>query len=62
MSKISTFVKNFVANEDGASLVEYSLLIGLIAALTVTLITGAGLWAEDRWGELDTAVGGFPAS
>jgi pilus assembly protein Flp/PilA len=43
-------------DERGASLLEYSVLIGLILAVSVGLIIGIGGWAQGRWSALDTAV------
>jgi pilus assembly protein Flp/PilA len=44
-------------DKGGASLLEYSLLIGIIVAITVTLITGVGVWVTGRWTALCTALG-----
>jgi Flp pilus assembly pilin Flp len=43
-------------DERGASLLEYSVLIGLILAVSVALIIGIGTWAQGRWQALDAAV------
>jgi pilus assembly protein Flp/PilA len=42
----------------GASLLEYSLLIGIIVALTVTLVTAVGVWVTGRWSTLCSALTG----
>jgi len=44
-------------DEKGASLLEYSLLIGIIAAITVGVITAVGGWVLGRWTDLQTALG-----
>ncbi len=41
----------------GASLLEYSLLIGIIAAITVGLITAVAGFVTTRWSSLCTALG-----
>ncbi len=41
----------------GASLLEYSLLIGIIVAVTVGVITAVGAWVTGRWTALQTALG-----
>jgi len=41
----------------GASLLEYSLLIGIIVAVTVGVITAVGTWVTGRWDSLKTALG-----
>ena len=41
----------------GAALLEYSLLIGIIVAVTVGVITAVGTWVTGRWDSLKTALG-----
>jgi pilus assembly protein Flp/PilA len=43
-------------DEGGASLLEYSLLIGIIVAVTVGTITAVGVWVSGRWTALMTAI------
>lgn len=40
----------------GASLLEYSLLIGIILAVTVAAVGALGVWATGRWTTLCTAL------
>jgi pilus assembly protein Flp/PilA len=49
---------NFKKNESGASLIEYSLLVGLITVLVVVLIGTVGIWVQTQWTALDAAVNG----
>jgi pilus assembly protein Flp/PilA len=44
-------------DESGASLLEYSILIGLIAAGAVVSIGKIGVWVGDQWTALQTALG-----
>ena len=45
---------------EGASLIEYSLLIGLIAAAVVVMITLMGNKVQDWWETLNKATGKAP--
>ena len=54
--KAQTALWQFKKNQDGAALVEYSLLIGLITVLVVTLIASVGGWVLAKWTLLDAAV------
>ena len=44
-------------DEGGASLLEYSLLIGIIVAVSVAAITAVGVWVTGRWTALASALG-----
>jgi pilus assembly protein Flp/PilA len=43
-------------DERGASLLEYSILIGLITVGVVASVTSVGTWAGNRWGDLKVAL------
>lgn len=53
MNKLIAFAKN----ESGASLVEYSLLIGLITVAAVFAVVAVGTWVSTQWLTLQGAVG-----
>jgi Flp pilus assembly pilin Flp len=38
-------------------MIEYSILIGLIAAALVTSVAGVAVWMTGRWAALCTAIG-----
>ena len=42
MAKLVAAVKTFTAGEEGASLVEYSLLVALLAAASIAVLYGLG--------------------
>lgn len=50
-------VKSFTRDERGASLLEYTILLGLITAISVAMVTGVGNWVAGRWTALQTALG-----
>ena len=52
-----TLIKSFVRDERGASLLEYTILIGLISAAAVVAITTIGGWVTTQWGTLQTNLG-----
>ena len=54
MSKFNTLAARFARDERGASLVEYSVLIGLITAAAVTLIATTGTTVVSKWTTLNT--------
>jgi pilus assembly protein Flp/PilA len=42
MSKLISVVKSFVKDDAGASMVEYGLMVALVAAACVTAVTALG--------------------
>jgi pilus assembly protein Flp/PilA len=44
-------------DERGASLLEYSILIGLITVGVVASVTSVGTWMGTKWTDLKTALG-----
>ena len=48
-------------DEQGASLLEYSVLIGLIVAGAVATITAVGTWTGNRWSFLQTTLESTPS-
>jgi pilus assembly protein Flp/PilA len=40
--EMSTMIKNFIADDSGADLIEYALLAGLVALAAVTTLTAVG--------------------
>ena len=51
-------LKLFKKDEEGASLIEYSLLIGLITVLVIGLIVTMGGWVNNQWSNLVSATSG----
>ncbi len=51
-------IKNFANDESGATLVEYSILIALIAAATITAVNGVAGTITTRWQTLNTNLAG----
>ena len=49
MKKFMTMARQFRDDEDGAAMVEYSILIGIIAAATIVVIIVIGGWVTGRW-------------
>jgi pilus assembly protein Flp/PilA len=45
-------------DESGASLLEYSVLIGIITAAVIGTVVSVGGWVGEQWDTLDTALTG----
>jgi Flp pilus assembly pilin Flp len=57
MSRIATAVNRFAAGEEGASLVEYSLLVALLAAASIAILYGLGQNIKSIYTQVNSAVG-----
>jgi pilus assembly protein Flp/PilA len=57
LAKAQVALHSFKKDVSGASLVEYSLLIGLITVAVVATIVIVGGWVSTQWTNLQTAVG-----
>ena len=53
---IMRHLKMFMQDEDGASAVEYALLIGLIAAAIVLTVQGIGVTLDGVFGNFDNQL------
>jgi len=49
-------VQRLRKDEDGAALVEYSVLIGIITVAVIALIVSVGDWVSTEWNALCTTL------
>lgn len=61
MRKFLELARSFRDEEDGAAMIEYSVLIGLITVATIALIVAVGIWVTGAWTGLTDALGVTPA-
>ncbi len=59
MRTIADMTKRFRQDEDGAAMVEYSILIGIITAAVIAVIAVVGTWIGLQW---DTLCGALPGA
>ena len=57
MTRFNMNLKGFCKDERGASLVEYSLLLGLVALAAVVFIVGVGGSINTIWDATNTQMG-----
>jgi pilus assembly protein Flp/PilA len=60
LTPLRTAVVRFLRDEDGASLVEYALLIALIAVVCVGAVTAIGSAVNNKLTSASTALGTTP--
>ena len=56
MRKVLNTFKQFGREESGAAMVEYSILIGLIAVASITTVIAIGGWVSGRFTSLCAAM------
>ena len=56
MSKFVSLVKQIHRDEEGAALIEYSILLGVIAVVCVAAAVAVGGWVGTKWTALCTAL------
>ena len=56
MKKLMTMTRQFRDDENGAAMVEYSILIGIIAAASIVAVIAIGGWVNGRFSALCTAL------
>lgn len=54
MKKLMTVARQFRNDNNGAAMVEYSILVGIIAGAAILIIVGIGLWVNGRFTDLCT--------
>jgi pilus assembly protein Flp/PilA len=57
MTAIKTFFADLHADEDGAAFLEYTVLLGIILAVSIAVIFSIGTWAGSIWTLLCTQIG-----
>ncbi|RWD73573.1 Flp family type IVb pilin [Mesorhizobium sp.] len=58
MNKLMTMARQFRSDENGAAMVEYSILVGIIAAASILAILAIGAWVTGRFTGLCTILNG----
>ena len=56
MSIAANFFKQLKSDEDGASLVEYTVLLGIILIAVFAIIAAVASWINTQWSTLNNAV------
>jgi pilus assembly protein Flp/PilA len=56
MSKVWNFVEKLRQDEDGAALIEYTVLLGILVVAVVATIVAVGTWVNLKWSALNTAI------
>jgi len=56
MSKLTSLVGRLRRDEDGAALIEYSVLVGIIIVAVLATVVAVGGWMNSPWSTVNTLV------
>ncbi len=56
MSKVKHLIAKFRKDEDGASFLEYTVLLGIILVVSIAVVASVGNWAANQWSTLNTTL------
>ena len=58
MSKMLVALRRLKSDEEGAALVEYTVLLGILLVAVIGLVFAVGGWVNNKWASLNTAING----
>ncbi|BCH25187.1 Flp family type IVb pilin [Mesorhizobium sp. L-8-3] len=56
MNKLMTIARQFRDDENGAAMIEYTILLGIIAVAVITSIGLVATWVTGQWSTLAAAL------
>ncbi|MBR0939096.1 Flp family type IVb pilin [Bradyrhizobium jicamae] len=56
MRKFFGALKKFGKEEDGAALIEYTVLLGILLVAVIAVIVSVGTWISNQWSALNGAL------
>ena len=56
MKKLMTMTRQFRDDENGAAMVEYTVLLGIITVAVIATVILVGTWVSGRWVALNSAL------
>ena len=56
MKATKSFLNRFKKDEDGAALIEYTVLLGILLIAVIAIIAAVGTWVSGQWSALSTKL------
>ena len=56
LNQLKSYVSHVKKDEDGAALIEYTVLLGILLIAVIAVITSVGGWINGEWNALNTAL------
>jgi pilus assembly protein Flp/PilA len=54
LNQLKSYVSHFKKDEDGAALIEYTVLLGILLIAVIAVITAVGGWINGEWTALNS--------
>jgi len=54
--KVMNLISQFKSDENGASLIEYTVLLAILLVAVIAIIAGIGAWISSEWASLSSAL------
>ena len=56
LNQLKSYVSRFEKDEDGAALIEYTVLLGILLIAVIAIIGAVGVWINGEWTALNKAL------
>jgi pilus assembly protein Flp/PilA len=56
MRKLLALADKFRNDEEGAALIEYTVLLGILLVAVITIIIAVGTWVSTKWSVLNGSL------
>jgi pilus assembly protein Flp/PilA len=56
MSKVTNLVRRLARAEEGAALIEYTVLLGILVVAVIAIIVAVGGWVNSKWATLNSQL------
>ncbi len=58
LTRLNSGARRLIKNKDGASAIEYAIIVAMVALVLFTMVTPMGNAVKAKFGEIVTAMGG----
>src|ERR1700747_3190840 len=56
MRQVASLVKKLASDEEGAALIEYTVLLGILVVAVIATIVAVGGWVNNQWTALNAKL------
>ena len=56
LNQPKSYVSHFKKDEDGAALIEYTVLLGILLIAVIAIIGAVGVWIHGQWTALSASL------